>query len=73
MALPHLLKYVALVCEDEFDEPIRIRVSRKKYPQYKALVDQARTGHDIIVAKGYVNDFGGLGIQVSELVVIDPD
>jgi DNA polymerase-3 subunit alpha len=70
---PHLLKYVALVCEDEYDEPIRVRVSRKMFPRYRELIDRARTGHDIILAKGYVNDFGGLGVQVSELVVIDPD
>lgn len=70
---PHLLKYIALEVVDEFDEPIRIRVGRKKYPQYKALLSAAREDHDVILAKGYVSEFGGLGIQIQELFVIDPE
>lgn len=70
---PHLTKYVSLEVIDEFDEPIRIRVSRKKYPQYKQLINAARIDHDVILVKGYVSDFGGLAVQAHELFVIDPD
>lgn len=72
MTDPHLLKYAVLDCEDEFDEPVRIRVSRKKFPDYKGLIGKAEIGVDIIVVSGFVTDFGGLAIQTSELVVINP-
>lgn len=70
---PHLLKYMALDVVDEFDEPVRIRIGRKKYPQYAALLSAARDDQDVILVKGFVSEFGGLGIQVAELFVIDPE
>lgn len=70
---PDLLKYCTLDCDDEHDEPVRIRVGRKKFPQYRGLISKARTGKDVIVASGYVSEFGGIGIQIKELVVIDPE
>jgi DNA polymerase-3 subunit alpha len=70
---PHLLKYAVLTVEDEHDEPIRVRVSRKMFPQYAGLIRDAKAGQDVIVAKGYVSNYGGIGIQVKEMVVIDPE
>ena len=74
-ALPdsHLLKYVTLQCEDEYDEPVNVRISRKKFPSYETLVRQARPDRDLILAKGFVSDFGGLSIQVSDVYVITPE
>lgn len=70
---PHLLKYATLDVDDEYDEPVRLRVSRKVYPRYNGLIGQARVGVDVILVTGYVTDFGGRAIQVKELVVIDPE
>ena len=70
---PHLLKYVALDVVDEYDEPVRIRIGRKKFPQYQRLIAKAKVNHDVILVKGYVSDFGGTAIQTADLVVIDPD
>jgi len=70
---PHLLKYATLDVDDEYDEPIRLRVSRKKYPQYAGLIANARAGVDVILVTGYVTHFGGLAIQVKELIVINPE
>lgn len=70
---PHLLKYAVLDCVDEYDEPVRIRVSRKKFPKYQGLISRARINRDVILVKGYVSDFGGMAIQTADLVVIDPE
>jgi DNA polymerase III subunit alpha len=70
---PHLLKYVALECEDEYDEPVRVRISRKAFPRYQDLVRKGKVDRDIVVAKGYVSDYGGLSIQVKDMVMIDPE
>lgn len=69
---PDLLKYATLDADDEYDEPVRLRISRKKFPKYRALIAHARLGIDVVVASGYVSDFGGMAIQVSDLVIIDP-
>ena len=70
---PHLLDYAVLETVDEYDEPVRIRISRKKFPQYKGLISKARVNHDVILARGYISDYGGIAIQISDLVVIDPE
>lgn len=70
---PHLLKYATLDCDDEYDEPVRVRISRKKFPQYRGLISKARVGIDIIVVSGYVSDYGGIAIQANDMVVIDPE
>jgi len=70
---PHLLKYVTLECVDEYDEPVRIRIGRKKFPQYQGLISRARVNRDVILVRGYVSEFGGIAIQTSDLVVIDPE
>lgn len=70
---PTLLKYATLDCDDEYDEPVRLRVSRTKFPKYRSLIAHARLGIDVVVASGYVTDYGGMAIQVSDLVIIDPE
>ena len=69
---PHLLKYVALEATDEFDEPVRLRISRWKYPEYAYLVSHLKMNSDVVVVQGYSSDFGGVSIQVKEMVVIEP-
>ena len=69
---PHLLKYVALYCEDEYGEQIVVRVSRWKYPSFASRVDRAKVDHDIVVAVGKTSDFGGTSIQARELVILEP-
>lgn len=70
---PHLLKYAALTCEDEYDEPVRVRISRKMFPRYKDLIGSAKVGRDIVLVKGYVSDYGGIAIQTKELYIINPE
>lgn len=70
---PTLLKYATLDCDDEYDEPVRLRISRTKFPKYRSLIAHARLGIDVVVASGYVTDYGGMAIQVSDLVIIDPE
>ena len=72
---PHLLKYASLICEDEFDEPVRVRVSRKLYPTYERMVAAAQLNRDLVLVKGYVGDpeFGGVAIQVKEMMLIQPE
>ena len=69
---PHLLKYVALEVEDEYNEPIRVRISRWKYPEYAYLVSHLKLNSDVVVVQGYSSDFGGISIQTKEMVVIEP-
>lgn len=69
---PHLLKYVALQCEDEYGETINVRVSRWRYPAFQKMIDNLRTDTDIVVAVGKTSDFGGVSIQVSEMIVLEP-
>ncbi len=70
---PHLVKYCTLDVDDEYDEPVRLRVSRKVFPKCKNLIGAAKIGVDVILVTGYVTDFGGLAIQVKDLIVIEPE
>jgi competence ComEA-like helix-hairpin-helix protein len=69
----HLLKYVALYVEDEYGEVIRIGVNRWKYPNYAEEIDKLKAHRDVVVAQGKTTDWGGLGLQADELVVIYRD
>lgn len=66
----HLLKYVALYVEDEYGEVIRIGVNRWKYPNYAEEIDKLKKNVDVVVAQGKTTDWGGLGLQADELIVI---
>lgn len=70
---PHLVKYASLTVVDEYDEPVRIRISRKQFPRYQGLIADAKVNRDIVLVKGYVSDFGGTAIQTKELYVITPE
>lgn len=70
---PHLLKHVALVCEDETDEPIRVRIGRKLYPRYEEMVKSAKVDRDVVLVKGWVSDYGGIAIQAKEVYLINPE
>lgn len=69
---PHLLKYVAIDLEDEYNEPIRVRISRWKYPDYAAQVTHLKVDSDVVVVQGHSSDFGGISIQTKELIVLEP-
>lgn len=69
---PNLRKYAALTVEDEHDEPVKVRIGRKKYPQYKRMLSNLQLGYDVVWVEGYVSDFGGTAIQIKDMMVIKP-
>ena len=69
---PHLLKYAAIEVEDEYNEPVRVRVSRWLFPDYAWDISHLKIDTDVVLVKGYSSDFGGVSIQAKELVVIEP-
>lgn len=73
LADPHLLKYAVLTCEDEYEEPVRVRLSRKMYPKYTDLLATAKTNQDVVLVKGYLSDYGGIAIQAQELYLLNPE
>jgi hypothetical protein len=68
---PHLLKYAAIDVEDEYNESVRVRISRWKYPEFASQIAHLKLDKDVILVKGYSSDFGGTSIQAKELVVIE--
>lgn len=70
---PHLTKYASLDAIDEYDEPVRIRISRKMFPDVQGLIAKAKANADIVLVKGWVSDFGGTAVQAKELYVITPE
>lgn len=69
---PHLLKYVALDVEDEYGETVKVRVSRWVYPKFRELIQGLKINRDVIVAQGFSSDFGGISIQIKNMIAINP-
>jgi Zierdtviridae DNA polymerase len=70
---PDLLKYCALICHDETDEEVFLRINRFTFPKLKKAVDSIAVGHDVVVAAG--NRIAGFGtpVMIDRIWVIDPD
>lgn len=68
----HLLKYVALYCEDEYGEQVRVSVNRWIFPKFKHEIEDAKMDRDIVVVEGFSSDFQGISINAKRLVVFVP-
>lgn len=68
---PHLLKYAALYCEDEYGEQVRVAISRWRYPQYAQAIGSIKLGSDVVVAEGHSSDFQGISVQVKRMWVLE--
>lgn len=68
----HLLKYVALEVEDEYNEPVRVSINRWRYPNYARDISSIKIDKDVVAVEGFSSDFGGVSINAKNLVVIEP-
>lgn len=68
----HLLKYVALTCEDEAGEQVRISVHRWLYPKFARQIEAAKVNRSLVVAQGFSSDFQGISINAKSLQVMEP-
>ena len=69
---PHLKDSVTLYLEDVAGT-LTVKVNRRIYPKFKAMIWDAKIGHDYILASVYKYPFLGKTIHIDNMWVIDPD
>jgi DNA polymerase-3 subunit alpha len=71
---PHLIQSAVLICYDEGDENVYLRVNRWRFPEFKAGLEMIKTDQDLVLVKGkkYSGDFG-ISIHVQDLWIISGD
>ena len=69
---PHLKDSVTLYLEDTAGT-LTVKVNRRIYPRFKAMIWDAKIGHDYILASVYKYPFLGKTIHIDNMWVIDPD
>ncbi len=69
---PHLKDSVTLYLEDTAGT-LTVKVNRRIYPKFKAMIWDAKIGHDYILASVFKYPFLGKTIHIDNIWVIDPD
>lgn len=69
---PHLKDSVTLYLEDVAGT-LTVKVNRRIYPKFKAMIWDAKIGHDYILASVFKYPFLGKTIHIDNMWVIDPD
>lgn len=70
---PHLVKSATLMCYDDGDEEVYVRVNRWQFPRYKEEIASIAAGRDIIVVQGVRKAGFGANIHIRGITVIEPD
>ena len=52
---------------------LTVKVNRRIYPKFKAMIWDAKIGHDYILATVFKYPFLGKTIHIDQMWVIDPD
>ncbi|QOC58715.1 DnaE-like DNA polymerase III [Microbacterium phage Gilda] len=69
---PHLKDSVTLYLEDTAGT-LTVKVNRRIYPKFKAMIWDAKIGHDYVLASVFKYPFLGKTIHIDNMWVIDPD
>ena len=69
---PHLKDSVTLYLEDVAGT-LTVKVNRRIYPKFKAMIWDAKIGHDYVLASVFKYPFLGKTIHIDNMWVIDPD
>lgn len=69
---PHLKDSVTLYLEDTAGT-LTVKVNRRIYPKFKAMIWDAKIGHDYVLARVFKYPFLGKTIHIDHMWVINPD